>query len=79
LYYLAADGSIMQVAVTGGERFLATTAKPLFKTTSPSAFNPYRNDFVPAADGKRFLIKVPVSREAPAITVVLNWPALLKK
>jgi Tol biopolymer transport system component len=65
LYYLAADGSIMQVA--------------LFKTTSPSAFNPYRNDFVPAADGKRFLIKVPVSREAPAITVVLNWPALLKK
>jgi Tol biopolymer transport system component len=79
LYYLGADGSIMQVAVAGGDRFSAAPAKPLFKTTNSSAFNPYRMDFVPAADGKRFLVRVPVSREAPAITVVLNWPALLAK
>ena len=69
----------MQVAVTGRERFSAAEAKPLFKTANPSAFNPYRIDYVPAADGQRFLMKVPVSREAPVITVVLNWPALLSK
>ena len=38
--------------------------------------NPYRMDYVPSADGERFLMKVPAG-ETPAITVVLNWPALL--
>jgi hypothetical protein len=35
-------------------------------------------DYVPAADGQRFLMKVPVKESPPAITVVLNWPAMLK-
>ena len=41
--------------------------------------NPYRMDYVPAADGQRFLMKVPVKETPPAITVVLNWPALLDR
>ena len=41
--------------------------------------NPYRMDYVPAADGQRFLMKVPASEDPPAITVVLNWPRLLEK
>jgi eukaryotic-like serine/threonine-protein kinase len=79
LYCLAPDGSLMQVAITSGQRFSASAPRALFKAVLPSAFNPYRIDYVPAADGERFLMKVPVNREAPVITVVLNWPALLNK
>ena len=51
----------------------------LFKTAIPTMLNPYRMDYMPAADGQRFLMKVPVKETPPAITVVLNWPALLNR
>jgi len=42
--------------------------------------DPYRMDFVPSADGKRILVSTPINEsDRPAITVVMNWPALLKK
>ena len=42
--------------------------------------NSYRMDYDPAADGQRFLMKVPVENTPPpSITVVLNWPSLIKK
>jgi len=78
LYYLQADGTLMQVAVQTGQRFNGAAPKPLFKTTIPNTVNPYRTDYVPTADGQRFLMKVPVKEPAPVITVVVNWPALLK-
>ena len=79
LYYIQPDGSLMQVAVKAGERFEFAAATALFKTAIPSMLNPYRMDYVPAADGQRFLMKVPVKETPPAITVVLNWPALLNR
>ena len=79
LYYIQADGSLMQVAVRTGERFDASAPTALFKTAIPTMLNPYRMDYVPAADGQRFLMKVPVKETPPAITVVLNWPALLNR
>ena len=52
---------------------------PLFKT-GLAGVDPYRLDFVPSADGKRILMSTPIDDgDRPAITVVLNWPALLKK
>ena len=78
LYYVQADGSLMYVTVTPGERFDATAPRALFKTAIPTMLNPYRADYVPAASGQRFLMKVPVPERAPSITVVLDWPALLK-
>jgi serine/threonine protein kinase len=79
LYYLAPDGSLMHVAVNAGERLTTTAPKVLFKTLIPPVLNPYRMDYVPAVDGQRFLMKVPLNRDAPVITVVLNWPALLDR
>jgi Tol biopolymer transport system component len=79
LFYLAPDGSLMHVSVNAGERFTATAPKVLFKTLIPPVLNPYRMDYVPASDGQRFLMKVPLNREAPVITVILNWPALLER
>ena len=79
LYYVQADGTLMQVAIRGGARFDAAAPTPLFKTAIPTMLNAYRMDYVPAADGQRFLMKVPVRDTAPSITVVLNWPSLLSK
>ena len=79
LYYVQADGSLMHVTVTPGERFDATAPRALFKTAIPTMLNPYRADYVPAASGQRFLMKVPVPERAPSITVVLDWPALLNR
>jgi len=40
----------------------------------------YLHQFAVTGDGKRFLLRVPLEREAPVpITVVQNWPALLRK
>jgi hypothetical protein len=78
LYYIQTDGSLMQVSVGPGERFDASAPTALFKTEIPTILNPYRMDYVPAADGKRFLMKVPIEETPPAITIVLDWPALLK-
>ena len=68
----------MQVAIRPGKRFDAAAASALFKTPIPTMLNPYRMDYVPAADGQRFLMKVPVGQAAPTITVIANWPALLQ-
>jgi hypothetical protein len=79
LYYIQADGTFMQVAVKGGAQFDPAAPIPLFKTAIPTMLNPYRMDYVAAADGQRFLMKVPVNEPPPAITVIINWPGLLNK
>ncbi len=79
LYYIQPDGSLMQVAVGADKRFDVAAPTVLFKTAIPTMLNPYRMDYVPAADGQRFLMKVPVKEPPPAITVVLNWPSLLNR
>ena len=79
LYYIQADGSLMQVGIKAGDRFDAAAPRALFRTEIPRMLNPYRMDYVASPDGQRFLMKVPVAEDPPAITVVLNWTALLKK
>jgi hypothetical protein len=40
----------------------------------------YRQEYDVTADGRRFLLNLPVDDPTPqAIAVVANWPALLKK
>jgi hypothetical protein len=54
----------------------------LFETRMSNVFNPSytRNQYVVSADGNRFLINQPASGASPPpITVVVNWPALLKR
>ena len=52
---------------------------PLFKT-GLSGVDEYRWQYVPSRDGKRILMSTALDDgDRPAITVVLNWPALLKK
>jgi dipeptidyl aminopeptidase/acylaminoacyl peptidase len=80
LFYLRADGTLMSVAVRTAPTFSLGASAPLFKTSLPVIINPYRMDYLPSDDGKRFLMKVPaVQTGPPSITVVLNWPALLAR
>ena len=79
LYYIQADGTLMQVGITAKERLNAAAPRALFNTRIPSMLNPYRMDYVPSADGERFLMKVPSTEKQQGITVVMNWPALLSR
>jgi serine/threonine protein kinase len=80
LFYLGSDGTLTAVAVRTGPSFSAGAVTPLFKTTLPTAISGYRMDYVPAADGSRFAMKVPVEgSRPPSITVVMNWPSLLAR
>lgn len=76
LFYLSGN-KLMAVEVNGdGESFHSGNPKELFETPV-SGYG--RNRYVVSADGKRFLVNVPVrEREGDRFKVVLNWPALLK-
>ena len=79
LLYLRGDGTIMSVPIQTAPTFMQGTAVPLFKT-GLAGVDPYRMDFVPSANGKRILVSTPINEgDRPAITVVMNWPALLKR
>ncbi|HEV2352561.1 MAG TPA: protein kinase, partial [Terriglobia bacterium] len=78
LFYLA-DNKMMAVSVKAdSSTFQAGIPRLLFKAPL-TPFN-LRNRCVVTPDGKRFLCIVPERQEMPQpITVVVNWPALLKK
>jgi dipeptidyl aminopeptidase/acylaminoacyl peptidase len=83
LFYLAADGQLMAVAVKAESRFEAGAATELFElrgfgTTSAPASARYPYDVT--ADGQRFIILKQVEDASTQnITVVLNWTAALKR
>ncbi len=74
LFYLAPDGMVMAAEVGAGSPFQSGAPKPLYRM--PAGATP--GDV--SADGKRFLVGVPVQQSAQTpFTVVLNWQAGLKK
>jgi Tol biopolymer transport system component len=84
LFYLAADGTIVAVDVTTEPTFTSGPPRPLFQLSrvflSASAVGTPGTLADVTADGKRFLIAMPVAESAPEqFTVVLNWPAWLKR
>jgi hypothetical protein len=78
LYYLAGR-KLMAVEVSAVRGSLhAGIPKMLFETHMTSLY--YWNNYAPSADGRRFLIPVPVEQETTLpMTVVLNWMAVLKR
>lgn len=81
LFFLSSDGKMMATPVTTGEKFDAGTPVPLFQASprqivsSTDAFS-----YDVARDGQRFLINTPVKQaDSAPMSVILNWPARLKK
>jgi len=80
LFYLSPHGKLMVVEVNAGDRFRAGAPKALFQMRLPVDFGWLSGNYAVTADGQRFLVTTPAGEAAsPSITVVLNWPALLKK
>ena len=79
LFYLSADRKLMAVEVGGSaDTFEAGVPEPLFETRVDSITGAPLYDV--SADGRRFLVNVPVEENAPApVTVVLDWTADLKR
>jgi eukaryotic-like serine/threonine-protein kinase len=74
LFYFSADAKLMAVDVSANAAFQAGIPQPLFNL-------PPNADPRVTPDGKRFLIAAPPQQstaEVP-ITMLLNWPALLKR
>jgi Tol biopolymer transport system component len=74
MFYLAADGTVMQVDVNTNAGFQAVTLRTLFKLPSGAT------GFNVTGDGKRFLVAVPIEQDAQTpFTVALNWQQRLRK
>jgi len=80
LYYLAPDRKLMMSGVSAGEAGpVFAPAVALFEgpRVSPDGS---RTQFAPAPDGSRFLFNARVEDPTPVgLTVIVNWPALLKR
>jgi hypothetical protein len=85
LFYYASDGRIMAVPIAATTTSPAIgTPAPLFHARllgGPVLVTGFRPQYDVRADGERFLLNVPVDEEvsSPAITVVLNWAAGLRR
>jgi len=77
LFYLALDRRLMAVEMKTGPKFEAASPKSLFPTGVSMALQ----NFDISPDGRRFLVPSPPAAETGAVplTVVLNWPAALRK
>jgi len=81
LFFVAADGQMMSSTVTTDKvEFEFSTPKVLFKTRMLSALANNFHEFDVSPDGQRFLIGTLIGEtKAAPPTVIMNWPALLKK
>ena len=67
LFYVAGDEKLMAVTVRSGSSFQADNPQALFSLPAPGVWDV-------AADGKRFLVGVPVEQRGQVpFTVVMNW------
>lgn len=81
LFYISADGKLTVVPVTtDGATFSAGTSHALFDVEVPEANPPYPTNYAVTADGQHFFVNTVVDQPTrPALTVILNWTAGLKK
>jgi Tol biopolymer transport system component len=75
LFYLSADGKLMSVPVRAqGDTLDFGSPVPLFTVAVPDSFQ-----YDVAPDGSRFILNSARRVVSAPLTVVLNWPALIKK
>lgn len=81
LFYIGADRNLMAVSIVGSTTLEIGRPEVLFLTNTPlTGITDDRNNYVPAHDGRRFLVNtLDETRSAQPLTFVLNWAAELKK
>jgi Tol biopolymer transport system component len=79
LFYLAADGQMMSVAVTATPDFSLGVPASLFQTSLRSVLQGSQRRYGVSADGQRFLMNTSLNaRSLPPITVIVNWQKALE-
>ena len=82
LFYLAPDGTVMSVEVSGNATLRSGIPKPLFKPKGLLAQSAAYFYWDASSDGKKFIFPVLSSTSGASpltrFTVVLNWTSLLK-
>jgi Tol biopolymer transport system component len=79
LFYMAADRRLMAVPVTIGAALQPGPPAVLFETHLLDAQSIGVPQYDVSPDGQRFLLNVAKQTAAVPVTVVLNWPAAMKK
>jgi len=80
LYYVAADGKIMELDVKSSATFEAGSPRPILQTSDASILNTSMTLFHVTADGQRFIVNNQVGgQRSEFVNVVLNWQAELKR
>jgi tRNA A-37 threonylcarbamoyl transferase component Bud32 len=77
LFYVAPDNKLMAVSLKlGADSVQPSAPRELFDLpTADTGFSPYEV----APDGQRFLVRATPQQASRPLTVIVNWPALLKK
>jgi Tol biopolymer transport system component len=80
MFYLSPTRELMAVAIDTAKGFRAGTPVRLFQTTVAGPLGTgHRFPYAVSADGQRFLMYVnDQNAPPPSISVIVNWPALLK-
>jgi Tol biopolymer transport system component len=79
IYYLSEDRQLMVVSVSASAKPLGVPRR-LFPTDVYPGVSVLRTHYVPSRDGTRFLVHTRSRDFVPVpITIVLNWPAVLKR
>jgi Tol biopolymer transport system component len=74
LFYIAANGILMTVAVESGRVFTPGIPQPLFDTRINHLWDDARNHYDVSLDGQRFLVATPIDNLGSLpLTVVVNW------
>jgi len=81
LYYLGFDGKLMSVSLKADRTLEAGKPTVLFQTSlTVNRVRPDRDRHYDVShDGQRFLIATPEARTITPVTVLVNWPSLVKK
>jgi hypothetical protein len=80
LFYVAAGGKLMAVAVKIDANFEKGSEQVVFEGIPPEG--PRNFTYQPSADGQKFLVNAPAGGDAAAsepLTVVVNWQEELKQ
>ena len=74
LFYASADNKLMAVSLrTSADAVAPSTPRELFPLSADTAVT-----FDVAPDGQRFLVRGMPAQSSQPLTVIVNWPALLK-
>jgi dipeptidyl aminopeptidase/acylaminoacyl peptidase len=81
LFFMAPDQTLMATPIAGGTQLSAGVPRPLFQMrTVPVPPTQARRQYAVSSQGDRFLVNTVVEPAVPTpVTIMLNWPAALRK